>query len=497
MAAKVTYLLLTIILTILGSRVSCSTERTNPANINKAIPSIAVIGAGIGGASSTHFLRQLFQTEVEIDVFEKDKVGGRLSTGEVDGQFYEIGGSALHPKNKYMMEFLKTLGLKKRHVFGIRLGQFDGKQFLVMEGDRPINSFGKLFHRYGNSISNWHTVIDQVLSHFLRIYEVQNRGYAFSSVDKLLTSAHPGLLNLTKVTASRYLLQNDLLPVFVNEVATGITRICYGQNTDINALAGTISLAGAKAGLWGVKGGNIKLPQLLIERAKIKPITNSKVTDVSLMANGKFQIITNGGPTKKEYDMVIVATPLIQNVSQIKFHNFPSNIGNFKGKYQQSVTTLVDGKLKSRMFNVENNKNNNNNEADDIQEILTTHENNWFNSISRIYPVDQDEEWNASSTVWKVVSEKALKNEELDEIFEQRKTTLVKSWLAYPHYNPPDQLGPFVLYPGLFYTSAIEWAASAMEMSAIAGKNAALLAYYHWIADETLVDSCNMHKDEL
>lgn len=42
-------------------------------------------------------------------------------------------------------------------------------------------------------------------------------------------------------------------------------------------------------------------------------------------------------------------------------------------------------------------------------------------------------------------------------------------------FDPPEQFAPFVLADGLFYSNAIETAASAMEMSAIAAKNSALL----------------------
>ncbi len=38
------------------------------------------------------------------------------------------------------------------------------------------------------------------------------------------------------------------------------------------------------------------------------------------------------------------------------------------------------------------------------------------------------------------------------------------------------ELGPFELHPGVYYLNSIEWAASAMEMSALAGWNVANLA---------------------
>ena len=57
------------------------------------------------------------------------------------------------------------------------------------------------------------------------------------------------------------------------------------------------------------------------------------------------------------------------------------------------------------------------------------------------------------------------------------------SWLAYPHYSTNQTLGEFELVPGLYHLNAIEWAASAMEMSVIGAKNVALLAYKHWKND--------------
>ena len=49
----------------------------------------------------------------------------------------------------------------------------------------------------------------------------------------------------------------------------------------------------------------------------------------------------------------------------------------------------------------------------------------------------------------------------------------VTNWLAYPSSTVSDDLTNFQVSPGMFYTSRIEWAASAMEMSVIAAKNIA------------------------
>ena len=55
-------------------------------------------------------------------------------------------------------------------------------------------------------------------------------------------------------------------------------------------------------------------------------------------------------------------------------------------------------------------------------------------------------------------------------------------WLAYPKYSPKERpkLGSFVLSPQLYHVNAVEQSASAMEMSAIAAKNVANIAYADW-----------------
>lgn len=46
-------------------------------------------------------------------------------------------------------------------------------------------------------------------------------------------------------------------------------------------------------------------------------------------------------------------------------------------------------------------------------------------------------------------------------------------------FQPPEKFAPFVLRPGLCYNNALENAASAMEVAAVAAKNCALLVQQH------------------
>lgn len=69
----------------------------------------AIIGGGIGGASAFHYLGNLFNENVDIDLFEADKIGGRLATLEVNDHEYEAGGSVIEYNNMHMRYFAQFL----------------------------------------------------------------------------------------------------------------------------------------------------------------------------------------------------------------------------------------------------------------------------------------------------------------------------------------------------------------------------------------------------
>lgn len=47
---------------------------------------------------------------MEIDIFERQHVGGRLAPITISGQNYNAGGSFIHPANMYMVNFTEMLG---------------------------------------------------------------------------------------------------------------------------------------------------------------------------------------------------------------------------------------------------------------------------------------------------------------------------------------------------------------------------------------------------
>ncbi|KAG2446235.1 hypothetical protein HXX76_000827 [Chlamydomonas incerta] len=87
--------------------------------------------------------------------------------------------------------------------------------------------------------------------------------------------------------------------------------------------------------------------------------------------------------------------------------------------------------------------------------------------------------------VYKLFSSEPLAPELLERLFEpgpaQQAPRVLASrrWYAYPRFAPPERFPPFLLGPGLVYGNALEPAASAMEMAAVAAANSALLVARH------------------
>jgi prenylcysteine oxidase/farnesylcysteine lyase len=75
------------------------------ATISAGLPlEIAIVGAGIGGASLAYFLREsLGEEEATIFVLEAgDEAGGRMASFEFEGRSFEAGATIVHSSNMHI-----------------------------------------------------------------------------------------------------------------------------------------------------------------------------------------------------------------------------------------------------------------------------------------------------------------------------------------------------------------------------------------------------------
>ena len=96
-------------------------EVQSPPGEAKKLPRarVAIIGAGIGGTLTAHFLRKLPGGEnLDIHIWQKpgSEVGGRAATIEFDGHLYECGASLFHSSNKHLTSLVTEFGESKRAI---------------------------------------------------------------------------------------------------------------------------------------------------------------------------------------------------------------------------------------------------------------------------------------------------------------------------------------------------------------------------------------------
>jgi prenylcysteine oxidase/farnesylcysteine lyase len=81
---------------------------------------------------------------------------------------------------------------------------------------------------------------NKLLKKFANVYKLQENGEAFQSVSELLNamSGDAEFYEMTQITAREYLSNQGLSQLLIDELVTAITRINYGQSTEVNAFTG-------------------------------------------------------------------------------------------------------------------------------------------------------------------------------------------------------------------------------------------------------------------
>ncbi|NXN95602.1 PCYOX oxidase, partial [Rhinopomastus cyanomelas] len=463
---------------------------------------IAVVGGGIGGAAAAYFLRQKFGSSVKLEVLEKAQVGGRLATLEVEGVSYEAGGSVLHPLNLHMKHFVKELGLSVAPTQGTLMGIYNGEEFVFEESSWYIVNLLKLLWHYGLNPLRMYMWVEDILDKFMRIYRYQTHDYAFSSNERLLHALGGNdFTRMLNQSIDEAMQRAGFSHKFINEVVCPAMRVNYGQGVNINGFVGAVSLAGVESGLWSVKGGNKLVCSGLLYSSKAEVIPGTVLSiepKVRPRPTGdpvKLYHVTyntSSGLTGDTYDIVVIAAPLSRKTANITFKNFDPPIPEFPNPYHQTVATFVHGRLNASFFGYQDPS------AFHFGAIFTMENPKLFiNSLGVVSPVEEgsaEAPLPLRSAVWKVFSKEVLTKEQLSLLFSSYDSVQVKSWLAYPHYSPPERCPPIILHDNIYHLNGIERAASAMEMSAIAAKNAALLAYHRWFGNSDHIDQEDLHE---
>ncbi|XP_077976226.1 prenylcysteine oxidase 1-like [Styela clava] len=462
---------------------------------------IAIIGGGIGGSSASHFVREKFGKNVQIDLFEKDsRICGRLDTVTIDGREYESGGSIIHSKNLYMKKFVKdSPNLQEASSFSSTLGIFDGKDYVLQTSTWSIVSLLKMFWTFGLDLFRLQWLEKRFINKFVGIYDLQKQGHSYDTVQGFLHAIGGNdFVHATQITGVAEFSSDGIGEFMIDNLVSPGLRTNYGQNASVNGFVTAVSMAGIQPGLWSVKGGNKLVCGELVKNSSANIINEqvSKVVYNAASKTEKFSVFTKQSPSQaKTYDIVIIAAPIQSDMYHIDLssacsneENCPSSKVNGK-RYRKTTANFVKGKLNSSLFKCNSWK-------VCPGSILVSNQDTFYRSIGLHIPVDYDPTSDEVDPVYKVFTTDPMTDEQRDYLFESYTTKATVVWKAYPVYEPPEELTSFVLNSaGLYYTSPMEWVASAMEMSVISAKNAALLAYNNWFGKGS--DNTTAMKGEL
>jgi len=423
-------------------------------------PRVAIIGAGVGGSSVAYFLHELLPNS-QIEIFEKTEfVGGRANVTMVMGNGYETGASIIHGKNKYAVDLSQKFGFEKKVDTGEAMSILKGDKYVLNTSKWTIITVLEVLYRYGFNYNRLAKLVSGFIDEFSKIYELQESHQVFTNPKDMLEAMGPSLFNLTRSDMRSFLKSHSFAENFIDELMSAITYVNYGQDLSIHALVGSVAAAGADSDLWAVRGGNRELPKSLVEFSKAKLYLNTAVTEVDKQEDGMYKLLSNSVQLGT-FDHVVLAYPIEGSRSTVKFTGFSETPYISENKrYHRTVATVVAGHVKSQYKY--------------RTDILTCDASHFFTSLSLLHPtiLVVAEKY----PVYKIFSPNVPTKDQLNEIFEEIQHVEVHDWLAYPEYNMiPPKFPSFVLHPRLYYLNAIEWAASAMEMSLISGKNIALM----------------------
>ena len=440
--------------------------------------SIAVIGGGIAGCSTAWFLRESLGEGATITVYERDtQLGGRLGTIDVGGTPVESGGTIIHETNRYVAGFVDRLGLERvephqRQEGGEEsIGVWNGKRFPFRTRDSALVTRLAAVWRFGVMAPlRLQKAVARGVAQWNQVYDQLERGAAFDSPAALCDEL--GLADLLRIDGRQWLADSGVRGRFVDEYATPVGRIMYGQDVSMNGLATSIALAGAGlAGtLFSVGGGNRLLCDGLVREAKATLRTHAEITGVAKEGKELTLQLSNGHSAT--HDAVVLATPA--GASTLALSGLELSASSLsRYPFQVTWATFIKGTPRAEYFGLRS--------AKDLPDAVLTveHEAIPFNSLGLVATASD------GTHIYKLFSREQVTDSLLDKMFESRDAVEQIRWEAYPVLRPLGELPPFRLADGLYWVNAMEFAVSTMETEAVAARNVANLVAAHLASHES------------
>jgi len=398
----------------------------------------------------------------------------------------ELGGDAWADVNQYVSATASFLGLPvggqvtvaaRRDRFPRRLSvrlDFDDPPDLGVWTGRSFVNLSALLVNDSKSEGAALVLLAEFMGRLSKNYELRdhvmpNRG-AFDTIEEFLA---PGGLGLyTNVTASSFFSSAGVSSDFAFFSLEPLQRTIYDQLLSRTQAFPTLTSLTAMSSAHWVKTGNSELVEAMFAHANASVHLNTTVTTVAANADGTFTVAyTNrSGAFSMVAGAVVLAAPFEHAHIEFIGLSLPPLTPRFWMKWFVTIVGSTAG-VNPAYFGL----------SDPSQvptDIFTTANSTVDTPFSSLQFI--------GNTVSGVLVHKIFSNSDvsgiLSELFLGVQWFRVQDWpytfpALVPLPDPTDPLAafqPVVLWPSLYYTDGIESVTSAMECSAIAGRNIAL-----------------------
>jgi oxygen-dependent protoporphyrinogen oxidase len=254
---------------------------------------IAIVGSGIAGATAAY---RTAKAGLEPVVFERlDRIGGRINSVRKGDFVFDPGASVFLPTYTHAVDLIKEVGL------GDQLSHTKANAAFPRNGrlhEIPYSLRGVLGTKYISTASKLKAL---KLGLFLRRHQ-NDLGYGDSS----------GIAAIDTESVADYCARelNDELHEYVAGMMVRGTWLSTTAESSVGLLLWTLKNVGAP-GLHGIRGGNLRLPQRLLEGLDVR--LGQCVTNVT--AEGDEAVVTCEDGSVERFSACIITVPADQAVA--------------------------------------------------------------------------------------------------------------------------------------------------------------------------------------
>ena len=448
---------------------------------------VCIIGAGIAGGSTSHFLQQFLkesgQQPADITVFDRnDYIGGRLKHIEFgdDKLIVEVGGAAWANDNHWMAHMAKELNIN------VTSGNSDNEKVAkskIWQGD----GFAPAFKLVKEDEPMTRKVLGAEAEFFRDInknYEKQVNSAPFTSVGVFLQFGE--MVKYTCDTVLNFFTSRDVDQEYIETELVPLNRAIYNQGSDANAFSLLASLDALLSQI-SVAEGNSHMVEVLFESTGAHVELSTSVSKIAKQDDGTYTVTTStpsGDASNVEgFDVVFIAAPLEQTDIEMVNIDVPSQAKLNRHYFDWYIHVVQADSVNPAQFKPYYNA-----PHRPTPSLILTTTNSSSNKNTpwiMIEPLGKHAQSGDASTtdgVWLLYSDHS-QTANLDKYFVNVADSYEQYWpYTFPTLVPiegdEDEVQPIVLDPkgAVYNINAMESLATAMEMSSIGGRNAARMA---------------------